>query len=102
MPLTHLPTTWDPGIRPDRSGLPPGLTNFLTNIGGGVYWAAIVILGVLFIISVIGWVAGKTGAVTQRMQTASMAGVIISVLGIFLLAAGPGLLSFFGNAGSQV
>ena len=53
---THLlPMTWDPGIRPDRSGLPSGLTNFMTSLGGGIYWAAIAILGVLFIISVIGW-----------------------------------------------
>lgn len=102
MKTLYLPMTWDPGIRPDRSGLPPGITNFITSIGGGVYWAAIAIMGVLFIVSVIGWVAGRAGATSQGMQRTSMAGIIISVLGIFLLAAGPGLLSFFGQAGSRV
>lgn len=100
--ITHLPTVFDPGIRPSNDGLPPGLTRWLTDIGSGIAGAAYIVLGIAFILAAVMWAFGKFGNGGSRMQTGGAVAVLI-ILGVaFLIAAGPSFISFFGNAGSNV
>jgi len=97
----NIATAYDPGLIPSDSGLPPGLVDWLRELGSGVMGAVFVVLGIALVVGVAMWAVGKWGSGGARMQTVGGVGVIVVLVAAFLVGSASALVKWAGETGGE-
>src|SRR5699024_12006338 len=97
----NIATAYDPGLTPSDSGLPPGLVDWLRELGSGVMGAVFVVLGIALVVGVAMWAVGKWGSGGARMQTVGGVGVIVVLVAAFLVGSASALVKWAGETGGR-
>ena len=72
---------------------------FMTQLqewAGGIQAVSLIVLGILFVVAIVAWIAGKASA-SQQMQRVSVGALIVCAIGAALTGAAFGITGYFAG-----
>ncbi len=63
---------------------------------GGIQAVSLIVLGILFVVAIVAWIAGKASA-SQQMQRVSVGALIVCAIGAALTGAAFGITGYFAG-----
>ncbi|PFG43789.1 hypothetical protein ATJ88_2499 [Isoptericola jiangsuensis] len=72
---------------------------FMTQLqewAGGIQAVCLIVLGILFVVAIVAWIAGKASA-SQQMQRVSVGALIVCAIGAALTGAAFGITGYFAG-----